>query len=106
MVPALANGSYTATLSYAYGYDRNITITVKDGNVDLGNLGMLVCNYSKDDYINAADYATYLASSDASQGEDSYNAACDYNHDGYVNASDYAIYLAFSGAELSNAIYG
>ena len=105
-IPALANGTYTATLSYAYGYDRNITITVKDGNVDLGNLGMLVCNYSKDDYINAADYATYLASSDASQGEDSYNAACDYNHDGYVNASDYAIYLAFSGAELSNAIYG
>lgn len=105
-IPALANGSYTATLSYAYGYDRNITITVKDGNVDLGNLGMIVCNYSKDDYINAADYATYLASSGASQGEDSYNAACDYNHDGYVNASDYAIYLAFSGAELSNAIYG
>ena len=105
-IPALANGSYTATLSYAYGYDRNVTITVKDGNVDLGNLGMLVCNYSKDDYINAADYATYLASSGASQGEDSYNAACDYNHDGYVNASDYAIYLAFSGAELSNAIYG
>lgn len=105
-IPALANGTYTATLSYAYGYDRNITITVKDGNVNLGNLGMLVCNYSKDGYINAADYATYLASSGASQGEDSYNAACDYNHDGYVNASDYAIYLAFSGAELSNAIYG
>lgn len=105
-IPALANGSYTATLSYAYGYDRNVTITVKDGNVDLGNLGMLVCNYSKDDYVNAADYATYLASSDASQGDDTYNAACDYNHDGYVNASDYAIYLAFSGAELSNAIYG
>lgn len=105
-IPALANGSYTATLSYAYGYDRNVTITVKDGNVDLGNLGMLVCNYSKDDYVNAADYATYLASSCASQGDDTYNAACDYNHDGYVNASDYAIYLAFSGAELSNAIYG
>ena len=105
-IPALANGSYTATLSYAYGYDRNIAITVKDGNVDLGNLGMLVCNYDKDDFINAADYATYFASSGASQGEDSYNAACDYNHDGFVNSTDYAIYFAFSGAELSDAIYG
>lgn len=105
-IPALANGTYTATLSYAYGYDRNITITVKDGNVDLGNLGMLVCNYDKDDFINAADYATYFASSGASQGEDSYNAACDYNHDGFVNSTDYAIYFAFSGAELSDAIYG
>ena len=102
----MANGTYTATLSYAYGYDRNITITVKDGNVDLGNLGMLVCNYDKDDFINAADYATYFASSGASQGEDSYNAACDYNHDGFVNSTDYAIYFAFSGAELSDAIYG
>ena len=105
-IPALANGSYTATLSYAYGYDRNITVEVKDGNVDLGNLGMLVCNYDKDDFINAADYATYFASSGASQGEDSYNAACDYNHDGFVNSTDYAIYFAFSGAELSDAIYG
>ena len=74
--------------------------------MDLGNLGMLGCIFDKEDFINASDYATFLASSGASQGEESYNAACDYNHDGFVNSTDYAIYLAFSGAELSNAIYG
>ena len=105
-IPALAAGTYTATLSYAYGYDRDITITVTDGDVDLGSMGMVVCNYSKDEFINAADYAIYFASSGATNGDDSYNAACDFNHDGYVNSSDYAIYNAFSGAELSSAVYG
>ena len=105
-IPALANGTYTATLNYKYGYDRNITITVKDGNVDLGNLGMLVCNFNKDGYVNASDYATYLAASNTKLGAAKYNASCDFNHDGYINATDYAVYYAFSNARLGNAIYG
>ena len=105
-IPALANGTYTATLNYKYGYDRNITITVKDGNVDLGNLGMLVCNFNKDGYVNASDYATYLAASNTKLGAAKYNASCDFNHDGYINATDYAVYYAFFNARLSNAIYG
>lgn len=105
-IPALANGTYTATLNYKYGYDRNITITVKDGNVDLGNLGMLVCNFNKDGYVNASDYATYLAASNTKLGAAKYNASCDFNHDGYINATDYAVYYAFYNARLSNAIYG
>lgn len=106
-IPALANGTYTATLNYKYGYDRNVTITVKDGNVDLGNLGMLVCNFNKDGYVNASDYATYLAASNTKLGAAKYNASCDFNHDGYINATDYdAVYYAFSNARLSNAIYG
>ena len=92
--------------NYKYGYDRNITITVKDGNVDLGNLGMLVCNFNKDGYVNASDYATYLAASNTKLGAAKYNASCDFNHDGYINATDYAVYYAFSNARLSNAIYG
>lgn len=105
-IPSLANGSYTATLNYKYGYDRNITITVKDGNVDLGSLGMVVCNFQKDGYVNASDYATYLAASNTKLGAAKYNAACDFNHDGYINATDYAVYYAFSNARLSDAIYG
>ena len=105
-IPALANGTYTATLNYKYGYDRNITITVKDGNVDLGNLGMVVCNFNKDGYVNASDYAIYFAASNTKLGAAKYNASCDFNHDGYINATDYAVYYAFSNARLSNAIYG
>lgn len=105
-IPSLAAGKYTATLSYQYGFDRNITIEVKDGNVDLGNLGMVVCNFNKDGYVNASDYAIYFAASNTKLGAAKYNASCDFNHDGYINATDYAVYYAFSNARLSNAIYG
>lgn len=77
--------------------------------MDLGNLGMLVCNFNKDGYVNASDYATYatyLAASNTKLGAAKYNASCDFNHDGYINATDYAVYYAFSNARLSNAIYG
>lgn len=100
-IPSLPAGEYTATLRYAYGYDRTVTFTVADGDLDLGNLGMIVCNFDKDTYINSADYAVYYASSGSQSDEADYNKFCDFNHDGYVNASDYALYSAFSGCDLS-----
>ena len=105
-IPSLAAGKYTATLSYQYGYDRNITIEVKDGNVNLGSYGMVVCNFKKDAAINGTDYNTYKKSTGKSKGSASYNEACDFNHDGAVNGTDYNIYKAFTGKTLSNAIYG
>ena len=105
-IPSLAAGKYTATLSYQYGFDRNITIEVKDGNVNLGSYGMVVCNFKKDAAINGTDYNTYKKSTGKSKGSASYNEACDFNHDGAVNDTDYNIYKAFTGKTLSNAIYG
>ena len=105
-IPSLAAGKYTATLSYQYGFDRNITIEVKDGNVNLGSYGMVVCNFKKDAAINGTDYNTYKKSTGKSKGSASYNEACDFNHDGAVNGTDYNIYKAFTGKTLSNAIYG
>lgn len=105
-IPSLAAGKYTATLSYQYGYDRNITIEVKDGNVNLGSYGMVVCNFKKDAAINGTDYNTYKKSTGKSKGSASYNEACDFNHDGAVNGTDYNIYKAFTDKTLSNAIYG
>lgn len=104
-IPSLPAGEYTATLRYAYGYDRTVTFTVADSDLGLGDLGMVVCNFSKDDYINAADYAIYYSSANAKQGAANYNENCDFNHDGYVNATDYAIYYAFSNCNLSKLSY-
>ena len=59
-IPSLAAGKYTATLSYQYGFDRNITIEVKDGNVDLGSFGMVACNFKKDASIDASDFSAYM----------------------------------------------
>ena len=104
-IPSLPAGEYTATLRYAYGYDRTVTFTVADSDLNLGDLGMIVCNFDKDAYINSADYAVYYASSGSQSGEADYNKFCDFNHDGYVNASDYALYSAFSGCDLSSFSY-
>ena len=92
-------------MRYARGYDRTVTFTVADSDLDLGDLGMIVCNFDKDAYINSADYAVYYASSGSQSGEADYNKFCDFNHDGYVNASDYALYRAFSGCDLSSFSY-
>lgn len=105
-IPALAAGTYTATLSYAYGYDREITITVTDGAVDLGSLGMVVCNYKKDAKIDASDYSVYKRTSGKDSSDAAFDASCDYNHDGKVDATDYSVYKAFTGKTLSNSIYG
>lgn len=105
-IPALAAGTYTATLSYAYGYDREITITVTDGAVDLGRLGMVVCNFGKDTRIDGTDYNTYKRASGKSGDDAAYNPYCDFNHDGSVNGTDYNIYKAFSGKSLTQAVYG
>lgn len=101
-IPELAAGTYTATLSYAYGYDREVTITVTDGAVDLGSIGMVACNFSKDGRIDGTDYNTYKRTSGKSSSSATYNPYCDFNHDGSVNGTDYNIYKAFSGKNLTN----
>jgi len=103
-IPSLAAGKYTATLSYQYGYDRNITIEVKDGN--LGSFGMVACNFKKDASIDASDFSAYKRATGKKSTDSAYNAACDFNHDGSIDATDYSIYKAFSGKNLSDAIYG
>lgn len=105
-IPSLAAGKYTATLSYQYGFDRNITIEVKDGNVDLGSFGMVACNFKKDASIDASDFSAYQRATGKKSTDSAYNAACDFNHDGSIDATDYSIYKAFSGKNLSDAIYG
>ena len=105
-IPSLAAGKYTATLSYQYGFDRNITIEVKDGNVNLGSVGMVACNFNKDAKIDGTDANVYKKSSGKRSTATGYNAACDFNHDGSVDGTDANIYKAFSGRTLTNAIYG
>ena len=60
-----------------YGYDRDIEITVADGDVDLGTYGMVVCNFKKDATVDASDYSAYKRATGKSSSDDAYNAACD-----------------------------
>ncbi len=104
-IPSLAAGTYTATLSYACGYDRDIEITVANGDVDLGTYGMVVCNFQKDAAINGADYNVYKKCIGTTSESANYNAACDFNHDGAINGTDFNLYKTFIGKSLSSTIY-
>ena len=86
-----------------FGSVSKVTIFAKSTGASVATV---TCNFNKDGYVNASDYATYLAASNTKLGAAKYNASCDFNHDGYINATDYAVYYAFSNARLSNAIYG
>jgi len=101
----LESGSYTATLSYVYGFDREIKFNVNNASVDLGNIGMVVCNFTKDATINASDFGTMKVAIGSVTGDTAYNRFCDFNHDGTVNSIDVSICKQFTGATLSDSIY-
>lgn len=105
VIENLASGEHTLTFSYIYGYDRDIVVNV-DEDIDLGQLGMVVCNLNKDLYINSSDFNVYTDASGSSLGSEKYNKYCDFNHDGYINSTDYNMYTTFSGKTLSSEIYG
>lgn len=105
VIENLPSGDYDVTLSYIYGYDRIIHLTVENSNVNLGNVGMVVCNFSNDQFINYMDFDVYLVASGSKEGNTTYNKYCDFNHDGLVNFVDYTLYANFSGKTLNDSIY-
>lgn len=105
VIENLPSGDYDVTLSYIYGYDRIIHLTVENSNVNLGNVGMVVCNFSNDQFVNYMDFDVYLVASGSKEGNTTYNKYCDFNHDGLVNFVDYTLYANFSGKTLNDSIY-
>lgn len=105
VIENLPSGDHDVTLSYIYGYDRIIHLTVENSNVNLGNVGMVVCNFSNDQFINYMDFDVYLVASGSKEGNTTYNKYCDFNHDGLVNFVDYTLYANFSGKTLNDSIY-
>lgn len=105
VIENLPSGDHEVTLSYIYGYDHIIHLTVENSNVNLGNVGMVVCNFSNDQFINYMDFDVYLVASGSKEGNTTYNKYCDFNHDGLVNFVDYTLYANFSGKTLNDSIY-
>ena len=89
----LANGSYQATIHYANGYDRVVTINVNGADINAGTITMVSCDYDNNGIMNVKDsfaYLTALGSNDLANG--------DLNGDGVVNVKDSFIFYSFLGA--------
>lgn len=106
VIENLPSGEYIITMSYIYGYDRDIPVSVENSDINIGKVAMLVCNFNKDTLMNYQDYSIYKNSSGRGSGSEQYNKYCDFNHDGLVNFTDYSLYKNFTGRTLTGDIYG
>lgn len=102
-VPA---GSYTATVSYKYGFTRTFTIEVADSNVESSTMvGIVACDWSKDAVINTNDKLSYLSLVSVKAGSDKYDLGIDIDRNGVINTNDKIIYLSFVGTKSVDFVY-
>lgn len=102
-VPA---GSYTATVSYKYGFTRTFTIEVADSDVESSTMvGIVACNWDGNNTINAKDKSSYISLSGFRSEDDGYDVGVDLDRNGTINTKDKQIYLAFAGYSSENLTY-
>lgn len=100
-IPALQNGTYSATLQYANGYDRAITIIVNGADINYSTpITMVPCDYDNNGMLNVADTTVFLnafSSNDLTIG--------DLDGNGTVNVADTTIFKAFFAYKDLENIY-
>lgn len=98
----LESGTYTATVSYAYGADRQVTIVV-DGTketIEAPVITVVMCDYDKGGIVNVSDVSSYKS---AVNSKDLVKA--DLNRDGSANVSDTSIMKSFFSKSNIQNIY-
>lgn len=104
------NGFFVAEYAYDYiliesfaGPDRKITIDSNSG--DLGDIGIVYCDFNDDAYVNAKDFAllnSVLGEYDCSEEYDS----VDINKDGRIDFDDWSYASSyFVYGKLDESIY-
>ncbi|MCM1114625.1 MAG: leucine-rich repeat domain-containing protein [Clostridium sp.] len=91
-------------LESGYGPPRKVKIT--HGKNDLGEIGLVYCDFFTDNYINVKDFAILKFSSDAYDEDDVYAKNMDINNDGVIDFADWEYarsYLTYG--KLTESIY-
>ena len=101
----LPEGTYSLTLHYTCGFDREMTVTVGEEAVDCGSIPLIGCDFNRDGVLNDEDVKLMRILMSAHEGDDSYLAYVDMNHDGIINATDFAILKACLGADTKTYQY-
>lgn len=100
------NGTYTATITYPYGFERTFTIKVNGADVSsTTKVGIVACNWDGNTVINVADKAKYIAASNTSSSDAAYVPSIDIDKNGSINVADKLVYTAFSNYEASTVVY-
>ncbi len=88
---SLETGVYTATLHYAFGFDRTIYIRVEDSDINYSEIPIIGCDFNKDGIIDKLDYELFRTVISAGRDDPSYLDYVDMNNDGIINAKDMII---------------
>lgn len=92
------NGTYEASITYEYGFDRTFTIIVNGADVVSDTMvGIIGCNWNGNSDVNAADMSVCNAVSGSTSVSESYVLGFDINRSGDINAADLSICSSFSG---------
>lgn len=93
-------GSYEVTISGPTTIDRTATLTVSadkavDGVITVSDVGIVICDYNKDKYINGMDTGVYAKAFKV------YDVNMDLNCDSYINGMDTGLYAKFIGQTIT-----
>lgn len=99
-------GSYTATVSYKYGFTRTFTIEVVDSDVESSTMvGIVACNWDSNSIINSNDSILYLEKIGYKSSDSGFDVSIDLDRNGIINSNDSLIYLNFVGFSSTNMQY-
>lgn len=99
-------GTYTATITYKYGFDRTFKIVVDGSDIESNTMvGIIGCNWNQNSDINAADISICNEVSGVTSGSELYKLGFDINRSGDINAADLSICSDFSGITAASYEY-
>ena len=102
------NGTYTATITYQYGFDRDFKIIVNGADIESGPetmIGIVGCNWdAANNNITSSDLSVYALSLRSTVGSDNYVLGIDIDRNGSITSSDLAIcarFMRYSSSEIN-----
>lgn len=100
------DGTYTATVTYKYGFTRTFTIVVNGADVDSSTMvGIVACNWDGNAVVNSNDTVTFLAKIGAKSSSSNYDVGFDLDRNGVINSNDSVVFLNFIGYKESGISY-
>lgn len=101
------NGTYVATISYKYGFDRTFTIEVSGADIVSDTMiGIVGCNWDETNMdITATDMAVYAMHINENSSSEGFDVGIDIDRSGDITALDMAIYDQFSNMTASEINY-
>lgn len=96
------DGTYTATITYKYGFDRTFKITVDGANVESTTMiGIIACNWDGGSDITGGDASNCQVLVGVGDSSDLYDRGYDLDLSGDITGGDYSICTSFIGVTSS-----